>query len=104
MENHSPKKSNSTKKEKLYFLIPIIILVFIALASWSWLILLSPAVSSYAEPYINKYFKNLINPNIADITQEKKETTVTSADETVDNKKINNNQESVATNTEFTDI
>jgi hypothetical protein len=102
MENHSPKKSNSTKKEKLYFLIPIIILVFIALASWSWLILLSPAASSYAEPYINKYFKNLINPNIADITQEEKETTVTAADETVDNKKINNNQESVATNTEVT--
>jgi len=66
MENHSPRKSNSTKKEKLYFLIPIIILVFIALAAWSWLILLSPAVSSYAEPYINKYFKNLIAGNPAD--------------------------------------
>ena len=101
MENHSPKKSNSTKKEKLYFLIPIIILVFIALASWSWLILLSPPVSSYAEPYINKYFKNLVSSDVTDSAQAEKETTVTAADETGNNKKPSN-KESVETSTEVT--
>ncbi|OQA23048.1 MAG: hypothetical protein BWY60_00080 [Actinobacteria bacterium ADurb.Bin346] len=94
MENHSPKKSNSRKREKLYFLIPIIILVFIALASWSWLMLLSPAVSSYAEPYINKYFKNLIAGNASDTTVASSGTIGDSPEESEDGKNSGSSDQS----------
>ncbi|HEX7560585.1 MAG TPA: hypothetical protein VF347_00165 [Candidatus Humimicrobiaceae bacterium] len=52
---HGRKKSSNP------FLIPIIILAVIAVLAWSWLLLLSPNFSKKAEPYVNKYFDQIVS-------------------------------------------
>ena len=49
------------KKSINPFLIPIIILAVIAVLAWSWLLLLSPNFSKKAEPYVNKYFDQIVS-------------------------------------------
>jgi hypothetical protein len=65
-KKHS-KKSSFIKEGNLKYLIPVIILLIIAIASWSWLLLDFPAVSGFAEPYINKYLKGLIEGRQASV-------------------------------------
>lgn len=58
-KKHSKKKS-FIKDGNLKYLIPVIVLLIFAIASWSWLLLGFTSVSNFAEPYINKYLKGLM--------------------------------------------
>jgi len=51
-KNKSSSKENSSLKTEMVFFNTIAILLVFALISWSWLLLLSPGISKYAEPFI----------------------------------------------------
>jgi hypothetical protein len=68
-KNKSSSKENSfIKNGNGIFLIPIAILLVFALISWSWLLLLSPGISKYAEPFINKYLNGMMGQKQVAVT------------------------------------